>query len=55
MIVITSRHCPRGPIKPTRCHFHGGGNPEKNYKYSKFLKLKARFISLDAGFPPPRE
>ncbi|MCC8377411.1 MAG: hypothetical protein LN567_03350, partial [Rickettsia endosymbiont of Graphium doson] len=24
----------------------------KNYKYSKFLKLKARFLSLYAGFPP---
>ncbi|HJD57914.1 MAG TPA: hypothetical protein LFV92_01560 [Rickettsia endosymbiont of Ceroptres masudai] len=26
------------------------GNPEKKYKYRKFLKLKARFISLYAGF-----
>ncbi|WP_277813958.1 hypothetical protein [Rickettsia asembonensis] len=27
----------------------------KKYKYSKFLKLKAQFISLYAGFPPTRE
>jgi hypothetical protein len=27
----------------------------KKYGYSKLLKLKARFISLYAGFPPPRE
>ncbi|MFP3013095.1 MAG: hypothetical protein ACEY3D_09525 [Rickettsia sp.] len=26
----------------------------KKYKYSKFLKLKARFISLYDGFPPTR-
>ncbi|MFP3012174.1 MAG: hypothetical protein ACEY3D_04280 [Rickettsia sp.] len=37
------------------CHSRVGGNPEKKYKYSKFLKLKARFISLYAGFPPTRE
>ncbi|MFP3012057.1 MAG: hypothetical protein ACEY3D_03580 [Rickettsia sp.] len=24
---------------------------KKRYKYNKFLKLKARFISLYAGFP----
>ncbi|KJV58546.1 hypothetical protein RFEPED_0933 [Rickettsia felis str. Pedreira] len=28
---------------------------QKKYKYSKFLKLKARFISLYDGFPPTRE
>ncbi|MFP3012297.1 MAG: hypothetical protein ACEY3D_04975 [Rickettsia sp.] len=28
---------------------------KKKYKYRKFLKLKARFISLYAGFPLPRE
>ncbi|WP_146625028.1 hypothetical protein [Rickettsia asembonensis] len=56
-------------LKRPRCHpresealLHGslmsfcvGRNPEKKYKYSKFLKLKARFISLYAGFPPTRE
>ena len=31
------------------------GNPEKKYKYRKFLKLKARFISLYAGFLLPQE
>ncbi|KJV59042.1 hypothetical protein RFEPED_1438 [Rickettsia felis str. Pedreira] len=37
------------------CHSRVGRNPEKKYKYSKFLKLKAQFISLYAGFPPMRE
>ncbi|HJD58949.1 MAG TPA: hypothetical protein LFV92_07390 [Rickettsia endosymbiont of Ceroptres masudai] len=37
------------------CHSREGGNPVKKYKYNKFLKLKARFISLYAGFPPSRE
>ncbi|HJD58266.1 MAG TPA: hypothetical protein LFV92_03550 [Rickettsia endosymbiont of Ceroptres masudai] len=37
------------------CHSRVGGNPEKKYKYSKFLKLKARFISLYTRFPPTRE
>ncbi|MFP3011662.1 MAG: hypothetical protein ACEY3D_01280 [Rickettsia sp.] len=41
--------------KPTQCHSRVGGNPEKDYKYSKFLKCKARFISLYPGFPPTRE
>ncbi|HJD58300.1 MAG TPA: hypothetical protein LFV92_03750 [Rickettsia endosymbiont of Ceroptres masudai] len=41
--------------KCSLCHSRGGGNPEKKYKYSKFLKLKDRFISLYAGFPPTRE
>ncbi|WP_199402680.1 hypothetical protein [Rickettsia asembonensis] len=27
------------------------GVQKKRYKYNKFLKLKARFISLYAGFP----
>ncbi|HJD58951.1 hypothetical protein [Rickettsia asembonensis] len=37
------------------CHSRVGGNPEKKYKYNKFLKLKARFISLYTGFPLSRE
>ena len=27
-------------------------DPVKKYKYGKFSKLKARFFSLYAGFPP---
>ncbi|HJD58869.1 MAG TPA: hypothetical protein LFV92_06940 [Rickettsia endosymbiont of Ceroptres masudai] len=37
------------------CHSSNGGNPVKKHKYGKFFKLKARFISLYAGFPPTRE
>ncbi|MFP3011664.1 MAG: hypothetical protein ACEY3D_01290 [Rickettsia sp.] len=38
------------------CHSRVGGNPViKRHKHTKFLKLKARFISLYAGFPPTRE
>ncbi|MFP3013184.1 MAG: hypothetical protein ACEY3D_10025 [Rickettsia sp.] len=37
------------------CHSRVGRNPEKKYKYSKFLKLKAKVISLYDGFPLPRE
>ncbi|MFV9897472.1 hypothetical protein, partial [Rickettsia conorii] len=33
------------------CHSCESRNPEKKYKYSKFLKLKARFISLYAWMP----
>ncbi|WP_158510112.1 hypothetical protein [Rickettsia asembonensis] len=46
---------PRGSENLLNCHPRVCGDPEKRYKYSKFLKLKARFISLYAGFPPPRE
>ncbi|MFP3012556.1 MAG: hypothetical protein ACEY3D_06455 [Rickettsia sp.] len=37
-------------VRTYQCHSCESRNPEKNYKYSKFLKLKTRFISLYAGF-----
>ncbi|MFP3012892.1 MAG: hypothetical protein ACEY3D_08390 [Rickettsia sp.] len=44
----------RGPVNALLSSPRRRGS-RKKYKYSKFLKLKARFISLYAGFPPTRE
>ncbi|ACP53066.1 Unknown [Rickettsia africae ESF-5] len=37
-------------LRGSLCHSCESRNPEKKYKHSKFLKLKARFISLYDGF-----